>query len=77
MAGMARGRRCYYGIRAINKLHTVYWQYHSSVSALPLVPTVLVTIQQQTHDIHQYTVCNLYLLLIIIAATLELYSSVT
>ena len=44
---------------AINKLHTVYWQYHSFVVALPLVPTALVAIQQQTRDICQYMVCNL------------------
>ena len=47
----------YYGSCMINILHTVYWQYHSSrsVATLPLV-----SIQQQTRDIYQYTVCNPY-----------------
>ena len=45
----------------INTLLTVYWKYHSSVVVLPLVPTALVAIQQQTHDISQYTVNNIYL----------------
>ena len=37
-----------HGSRAINKVHTLYRQYHSSVAALPLV--TLVAIQQQTRD---------------------------
>ena len=45
----------------INTLLTVYWKYHSSVVVLPLVPTALVAIQQQTHDISQYTVNNIYI----------------
>ena len=45
----------------INTLLTVYWKYHSSVVVLPLVPTVLVAIQQQTRDISQYTVNNIYI----------------
>ena len=53
-------RVCYYGSCVISILHTVYCQYHSSVAALPLVPAALVAIQQQTRDICQYTVCNLY-----------------
>jgi len=54
-------RVCYYGSCVINILHTVYWQYHSSVAALPLVPAALVAIQQQTRDICQYTAYNLYI----------------
>ena len=45
----------------INALLTVYWKYHSSVVVLSLVPTALVAIQQQTRDISQYTVNNIYL----------------
>ena len=47
----------------INTLLTVYRKYHSSVVVLPLVPTALVAIQQQTRDISQYTVNNIYVFL--------------
>ena len=46
------------------KVHTVYWQYYSSVSTLPLAPMALGTWQygnRQTRDICQliaYTVCT-------------------
>ena len=43
----------------INTLLTMYWKYHESVVVLPLVPTALVAIQQQTRDISQYTVNNI------------------
>ena len=57
-----QARECYYGSCTINILHTVYWQYHSSVAVLPLMPAALVAIRQQTRDICQYKLCNLYVL---------------
>ena len=43
----------------MNKLHTVYWQYHPSVAALPLVPTALMAIRQPTCDFAS-TWCVIY-----------------
>ena len=46
------------------KVHTVYWQYHSSVSALPLVPTALGTSgNTETNRLVIFaTVCMTYLM---------------
>ena len=51
--------------------HTVYWQYHLSVAALPIVPMALVAMRQQTRDICQYTVCNLYFILMCFSLDIE------
>jgi len=38
----------------------VHWELHSFVTVLSLVPMALIPIWQQTRDISQYTVNDIY-----------------